>query len=280
MQSLMTALLKDTNLDFEISNRQIVLLSKRSSGSKTAKRHISGVVKDEKGETVIGASVVVEGTTTGTATDIDGRYALDVPVGAKLKITYVGYRPFSVEIKDQTTVDVTLEEDNKVLSEVVVTALGIKREKKMLGYAVQELKSEDLNKTGDPSVTSALQGKVAGLQMNTSSTGLNGSTKITIRGNSSLSDNNQPLWVVDGVPFSDMNNSTASEYGGFDRGGASVDINPDDIESISVLKGPNAAALYGSRAGNGVILITTKRGTKSDGWGVSYSGRRWSCRCF
>ena len=272
MQSLMTALLKDTNLDFEISNRQIVLLSKRSSGSKTAKRHISGVVKDEKGETVIGASVVVEGTTTGTATDIDGRYALDVPVGAKLKITYVGYRPFSVEIKDQTTVDVTLEEDNKVLSEVVVTALGIKREKKMLGYAVQELKSEDLNKTGDPSVTSALQGKVAGLQMNTSSTGLNGSTKITIRGNSSLSDNNQPLWVVDGVPFSDMNNSTASEYGGFDRGGASVDINPDDIESISVLKGPNAAALYGSRAGNGVILITTKRGTKSAGWGVSYSG--------
>ena len=192
MQSLMTALLKDTNLDFEISNRQIVLLPKKSSGSKTAKRHISGVVKDEKGETVIGASVVVEGTTTGTATDIDGRYALDVPVGAKLKITYVGYRPFSVEIKDQTTVDVTLEEDNKVLSEVVVTALGIKREKKMLGYAVQELKSEDLNKTGDPSVTSALQGKVAGLQMNTSSTGLNGSTKITIRGNSSLSDNNQP----------------------------------------------------------------------------------------
>ena len=137
---------------------------------------------------------------------------------------------------------------------------------------MQELKSEDLNKTGDPSVTSALQGKDAGLQMNTSSTGLNGSTKITIRGNSSLSDNNQPLWVVDGVPFSDMNNSTASEYGGFDRGGASVDINPDDIESISVLKGPNAAALYGSRAGNGVILITTKRGTKSDGWGVSYSG--------
>lgn len=251
MQSLMTALLKDTNLDFEISNRQIVLLPKKSSGSKTAKRHISGVVKDEKGETVIGASVVVEGTTTGTATDIDGRYALDVPVGAKLKITYVGYRPFSVEIKDQTTVDVTLEEDNKVLSEVVVTALGIKREKKMLGYSVQDIKADELNTTGDASVTSALQGKVAGLQMNTSSTGLGGSTKITIRGNSSLTDNNQPLWIVDGVPFTDNNTSGASFYGGIDRGGTSIDINPDDIESISVLKGPNAAALYGSRAGNG-----------------------------
>lgn len=132
----------------------------------------------------------------------------------------------------------------------------------MLGYAVQELKSDELNKTSDPSVTSALQGKVAGLSMNTSSTGLGGSTKITIRGNSSLSDNNQPLWIVDGVPFSDNSTSDASFYGGVDRGGASLDINPDDIESISVLKGPNAAALYGSRAGNGVILVTTKKGSK------------------
>lgn len=172
-----------------------------------------------------------------------------------------------------------MKEDSEMLDEVVVTALGIKREKKMLGYAVQELKSDELNKTGDPSVTSALQGKVAGLSMNTSATGLGGSTKITIRGNSSLSDNNQPLWIVDGVPFSDNNSSDASFYSGVDRGGASLDINPDDIESISVLKGPNAAALYGSRAGNGVILVTTKKGSKKDGFGVRYSvtllGRKW-----
>lgn len=147
-----------------------------------------------------------------------------------------------------------MSEDTQMISEVVVTALGIKREKKMLGYAVQEIKGDQLNQTGDPSVTSALQGKVAGLQMNTAGTGLGGSTKITIRGNSSLADNNQPLWIVDGVPFSDNNNSDATYYGGVDRGGSSVDINPEDIESISVLKGPNAAALYGSRAGNGVIL--------------------------
>ena len=170
-----------------------------------------------------------------------------------------------------------MSEDTQMISEVVVTALGIKREKKMLGYAVQEIKGDQLNQTGDPSVTSALQGKVAGLQMNTAGTGLGGSTKITIRGNSSLADNNQPLWIVDGVPFSDNNNSDATYYGGVDRGGSSVDINPEDIESISVLKGPNAAALYGSRAGNGVILVTTKKGSKKDGFGVRYSGNfTWS----
>ena len=113
--------------------------------------------------------------------------------------------------------------------------------------------------------------------MNTSSTGLGGSTKITIRGNSSLTENTQPLWIVDGDPFTDNNTSGASFYGGIDRGGTSIDINPDDIESISVLKGPNAAALYGSRAGNGVILVTTKKGTKKDGFGVSYNGTfTWS----
>ena len=147
----------------------------------------------------------------------------------------------------------------------------------MLGYSVQDIKSDALNTTGDPSVVGALSGKVAGLQMNTASTGLGGSTKITIRGNSSLTDNNQPLWIVDGVPFSDNNTSNASAYGGYDRGGTSLDINPDDIESISVLKGPNAAALYGSRAGNGVILVTTKKGANKSGFGVSYNGNfTWS----
>ena len=147
----------------------------------------------------------------------------------------------------------------------------------MLGYSVQDVKSDALNTTGDPSVVGALSGKVAGLQMNTASTGLGGSTKITIRGNSSLTDNNQPLWIVDGVPFSDNNTSNASAYGGYDRGGTSLDINPDDIESISVLKGPNAAALYGSRAGNGVILVTTKKGANKSGFGVSYNGNfTWS----
>lgn len=258
----------------------VIYLSKESTSATASVRstqqdqqQITGRIIDATGEALIGVSIVEKGTTNGTITDWDGNYTLSVPTGAVLQFSYIGYQTVEMPVEaGKNVIDLTMKEDSEMLDEVVVTALGIKREKKMLGYAVQELKSDELNKTGDPSVTSALQGKVAGLSMNTSATGLGGSTKITIRGNSSLSDNNQPLWIVDGVPFSDNNSSDASFYSGVDRGGASLDINPDDIESISVLKGPNAAALYGSRAGNGVILVTTKKGSKKDGFGVRYSG--------
>ena len=244
-----------------------------SAAQQENQQQITGRVIDATGEALIGVSVLQVGTTNGSITDWDGNFTVNVPVGSVLQFSYIGYKTVEMTVEaGQTTINLTMEEDSEMLDEVVVTALGIKREKKMLGYAVQELKSDELNRTGDPSVTSALQGKVAGLSMNTSATGLGGSTKITIRGNSSLSDNNQPLWIVDGVPFSDNSDSDASFYGGVDRGGASLDINPDDIESISVLKGPNAAALYGSRAGNGVILVTTKKGSKKDGFGIRYSG--------
>lgn len=234
---------------------------------------VTGTVTDNNGEPLIGVSVVERGTGNGTITDFDGKYSLTVSgPDAVLEFTYVGYTTTTAKVGTDMTIDVMLVEDAQALDEVVVTALGIKREKKMLGYAVQDVKGDKLNMTGDPSVTSALAGKVAGLQMSTASTGLSGSTKITLRGNSSLTDNNQPLWVVDGVPFSDNSDSGASLFGGIDRGGSAIDINPDDIESISVLKGPNAAALYGSRAGNGVILITTKKGVKDKGFGVTYSG--------
>ena len=261
----------------------VIYLSKESTSTtaptavnaaqEEQQQQITGRVVDATGEALIGVSVVQKGTTNGNITDWDGNFTVNVPVGSVLQFSYIGYKTVEMTVEaGKTTINLTMEEDSEMLDEVVVTALGIKREKKMLGYAVQELKSDELNRTGDPSVTSALQGKVAGLSMNTSATGLGGSTKITIRGNSSLSDNNQPLWIVDGVPFSDNSDSSASFYGGVDRGGASLDINPDDIESISVLKGPNAAALYGSRAGNGVILVTTKKGSKKDGFGVRYSG--------
>ncbi len=238
-----------------------------------SERTVSGTVKDANGEPLIGVNVVEKGTTNGVITDIDGNFNIYVSApDAVLQFSYVGYNDVNVPTDGQTPLSITMSEDTQNLDEVVVTALGIKREKKMLGYAVQDLKSDKLNTTGDPSVIGALSGKIAGLQMNTAGTGLSGSTKITLRGNSSLTDNNQPLWVIDGVPFSDNNSSDASLFGGIDRGGSAVDINPEDIESISVLKGPNAAALYGSRAGNGVILITTKRGVKDKGFGVSYSG--------
>ena len=267
-------------------DENVVYLSKASTPStpsvstqavKQTQAQITGRIIDSTGEPLIGVSILEKGTTNGTITDWDGNYTLNVAADATLVFSYIGYKNEEIPVNGKTVIDLTMKEDTEVLEEVVVTALGIKREKKMLGYAVQELKSDALNKTGDPSVTSALQGKVAGLSMNTSATGLGGSTKITIRGNSSLTDNNQPLWIVDGVPFSDNSTSDASYFGGVDRGGASLDINPDDIESISVLKGPNAAALYGSRAGNGVILVTTKKGSKKDGFGVRYSGNfTWS----
>lgn len=272
----------DTGISYTIKDKIIYL--KHSTRSNTedrrqkTKRTVIGQLLDENGDPLIGASVIVKGQNTGIATDVDGKYTIEVSGdNPELTFSYIGYKPQTVKVGERSEIETSLIPDSNTLDEVIVTALGIKREKKMLGYAVQDVKAGDLNTTGDPSVVGALDGKVAGLQMNTASTGLGGSTKITIRGNSSLTDNNQPLWIVDGVPFTDNNTSDASAYGGYDRGGTSFDLNPEDIESISVLKGPNAAALYGSRAGNGVILVTTKRGNSRAGLGVSYSGSfTWS----
>ena len=282
LQEVLSKALSGKNISYKIDDKVVYLSMdnstvKKSPAQSAAKKTITGRIVDATGEPLIGVTIMEKGTTNGSITDYDGNYTVSVPGNAVLQFSYIGYKSVEMKVEGKEVIDLTMHEDTEVLDEVVVTALGIKREKKMLGYAVQELKSDELNKTGDPSVTSALQGKVAGLSMNTSSTGLGGSTKITIRGNSSLSDNNQPLWIVDGVPFSDNSTSDASFYGGVDRGGASLDINPDDIESISVLKGPNAAALYGSRAGNGVILVTTKKGSKKDGFGIRYTGNfTWS----
>ena len=276
LEDVLNRILKNKNISFKVEDNIIYLKPQIPAQDQQPKvgqpRKISGTIVDENGEPLIGVNVLVKGTTNGVISDFDGNYTLMVdeenPI---LQFSYIGYTPQEITVKEQAVINLKMTSDTQVIDEVVVTALGIKREKKMLGYSVQEIKSYALNTTGDPSVTSALQGKVAGLQMNTSSTGLGGSTKITIRGNSSLTDNNQPLWIVDGVPFTDNQTSEASAYGGYDRGGTSFDINPEDIESISVLKGPNAAALYGSRAGNGVIIITTKKG-KTGAPKVTYSG--------
>ena len=247
VEDVLNQILKNKNISFKVEDNIIYLKPQTPVQDQQPKvgqpRKISGTIVDENGEPLIGVNVLVKGTTNGVISDFDGNYTLMVdeenPV---LQFSYIGYTPQEITVKEQAVINLKMTSDTQVIDEVVVTALGIKREKKMLGYSVQEIKSDALNTTGDPSVTSALQGKVAGLQMNTSSTGLGGSTKITIRGNSSLTDNNQPLWIVDGVPFTDNQTSEASAYGGYDRGGTSFDINPEDIESISVLKGPNAAA--------------------------------------
>lgn len=233
---------------------------------------VQGTVVDATGEPLIGVSVLELGTTNGAITDIDGKFSLSVASGSKLELSYIGYKSIQVEAKADLGV-ITLSEDTEVLEEVVVTALGIKREKKALGYAMQEVKGESLVASREANIANALSGKIAGVQITRSSNGPGGSSKIQLRGANSVTGMNQPLIVVDGVP---MDNFTGSDNANFynpslDMGNGLSDINPEDIESMSVLKGASAAALYGSRAGNGVILITTKKGTKREGLGITVS---------
>ncbi len=234
-------------------------------GSALAQTQVSGTVtSSEDGSPVIGASIKVVGTNTGTVTDADGNFSLNVPAGAKLEVTYLGMQPKTV--KASNNLKVVLDTDNKALDEVVVTAMGISRDKKALGYASQKLGAEDLNISGTSSLASAMQGKLTGVDIRQSSGAPGASAQIVIRGARSFSGDNTPLYVVDGMPIaSSADYGTGASVTGADQANRSIDINPDDIESIDVLKGQAASALYGIRASNGVILITTKRGKANGG---------------
>lgn len=226
------------------------------------------VISGDDGEPIIGASVVVKGTTTGTVTDYDGVFSLNIPSSAQtLVISYVGMEPQEVAVAP--VIRVVLSASSQALDEVVVTAMGISREKKSLGYALQEVKSDELTQAGQMNVANSLSGKVAGVQITSQGSQIGASQNIVIRGNSSFNDN-QPLIVVDGVPVIN-DNKNSSDASAVNIGSGLSDINPNDIESISVLKG-GSAALYGMRAGNGVILITTKSGKRDRGVTVSYDG--------
>lgn len=234
---------------------------------------VTGTVKDNTGETVPGASIVVKGTTTGTVSDLNGHFSIDVPSGnAILQVSFVGYKTIEVPVNNRTKIEIVLGSAIKELDEVVVTALGIKREKKALGYAMQEVKTESLKENRSESVANMLQGKVAGVQISQSATGMGGSTRVIMRGLGSLSGNNQPLWVIDGVPINDGQQQQATQWGSIDYAGSASEVNPEDIESISVLKGANAAALYGSRAQNGAIVIVTKKGKLNQPLQIEYNG--------
>ena len=232
---------------------------------------VTGVVRDANGEPLIGATVMVKGTNRGTATDIDGKYSIAAAPGSTLVITYIGAKPMEVRVSG-TTQDVTLSDDSNVLSDVVVTALGIKKDKKSLGYAVDDLKAEELMRNKSANAINSLSGKIAGVNITQSSGAAGSGAQIILRGGTSGSENrdNQPLFVVDGVIYD--NSSTVVGSTGFDGTGTNqtttsnrvMDINPEDIENMSVLKGPAASALYGSRAANGVVLITTKKGKEGN----------------
>lgn len=239
---------------------------------------VQGTVKDGTGEPLIGVSVVVKGATgLGVVTDIDGNYKINVKdKNAVLVFSYIGYTPQEVKIGGRSSVDVTMKDESSVLKEVVVTAMGIKRKESSLTYSTQQVKASDLNRVQDPNVANSLEGKVSGVTITPSAGGAGGASKIILRGNKSILGSSTPLIVVDGVP---MNNSQRGQVGsganmlttGVSEGGDALSmINPDDIESINVLKGANAAALYGSEAANGVLMITTKKGREGK-VGVNFS---------
>lgn len=232
---------------------------------------VSGTVSDDAGLPLPGVNIIIEGTTTGTQSDFDGNYSINVAQGRVLVFSYVGFETQQITVGASNTINVSLKA-GAVLDQVVVTALGVSREKQSLGYATQEVAGEDLAVVKTDNFTNSLSGKVSGLQIRRNNN-FGGSTNVVIRGTTSLTGDNQALFVVDGVPISNRNtNSSAQAQASgnyYDYGNAASDINPDDIESVNVLKGAAASALYGSRAANGVIIITTKKGKKSKGLGVT-----------
>lgn len=243
-----------------------------SISQQSAKITTQGTIVDALGEPLIGVSILEVGTTNGTITDIDGKFTLQVASGATLEISYIGYKTQQLPATPDFGT-IKMSDDTEVLQEVVVTALGIKREKKALGYAMQEVKGESLVEARETNLANALSGKISGVQIIRSSNGPGGSSKIQLRGANSVTGSNQPLIVVDGVPMDNFTGATNNDIDNpsMDMGNGLSDINPEDIESMSVLKGASAAALYGSRAGNGVILITTKKGKENPGLGVTIS---------
>lgn len=231
-----------------------------SAHAQTAARLLKGRVVDTSNDPIIGASVMVKNAKEGTVTNMEGKFSLNVAPSATLVVSYIGF--VTQEVKADTQkgeMTITLKEDTKRLGEVVVTALGIKRDRKALGYSLGEVSGKELQKAKEPNVINSLAGKVAGLTVSQTATGPSGSTRVILRGSTELTGNNQPLYVIDGVPMDNTNFESSDQWGGYDLGDGISSINPDDIENISVLKGPAASALYGSRASHGVILITTKK---------------------
>lgn len=255
---VLESVLRNTNLDFVISENDLIIIKKRQLNQP---RQIRGTVRNASGDPLNGVSVAVEGTSIGSATNEQGAFVIDAPADGVLLFTYIGYITQKIAVDDQNELTVVLQTDEQELGEVVVTALGVSRQKRSLGYSVTEIEGASLTQARETNVASSLVGKIAGVNVSTVSGGPGASANIQIRGMSSLSQSNQPLYVINGIP---MTNETAQGRGQFhnvpDRGDAIGNINPDDIESISVLKGAAASALYGSRAKGGVILITTKSG--------------------
>lgn len=274
LSKVMTDLLKNTNTTYSVRDNHLVVYSTKEtptvhSTMQQKQRTIKGTVSDEYGEPLIGVSVLVQGTTTGTITDIDGNYTLEILNDeAVLEFSYIGYQKISLRVAGASSFNIIMKEDAQQLNEVVVTAMGIERKEKSLTYATQQVKGDELMKVQDANFVNALSGKASGVTITPSAGGAGGASKILLRGNKSILGNNSPLIVIDGVPMTNNVNGQTGFDGGSNLTYSSTSegsdplslVNPDDIESLNILKGANAAALYGSAAANGILMITTKKG--------------------
>ena len=250
------------NIGYRIEKTSIIIFNRPKSTSNSVL--IGGKVSDVGGAPIIGATVLVKGTTNGVSTDADGRFTLTIasPATAQLEISYLGYEPQTLAVGNRTSFEITLAESASEIESVVVTALGIKREEKALSYNVQQVEAEDITTVKDANFMNSLNGKVAGVQINASAAGVGGAARVVMRGAKSIYKDNNALYVIDGVPMTNISFGSNDDglQGNYVGSDGVADINPDDIESISVLTGPSAAALYGSDAANGVVLINTKKG--------------------
>ena len=270
---ILPALFKDTELDYTIEGMSILVTKKAKASEKPVQ--VRGKVLDQQGLPIVGASVIVQGTTVGVSTDAQGRFELVVPAPVAsrvLEISYLGYETAHVAVGSRTRFDVTLREAASEIEQVVVTALGIKRQEKALSYNVQQVAPSDITMVKDANFMNSLTGKVAGVTINTSSSGVGGASKVVMRGTKSILQSSNALYVIDGIPMNNVGGGGGTEFDSRGATEAIADLNPEDIESISVLTGASAAALYGSSAANGAIMITTKKGQAGQ-FRVTYSSQ-------
>ena len=264
IEEALRIILKDTGFTYKVKNNYIMIIPENAQNEKGKPRNISGVISDNGGEPLIGVTVVEKGTNNGTVTDFDGNYKITTQTAHPVLVfSYVGYQSKEVSVTDNK-LNVTLDDSAQELGEVVVTALGIKRSEKALSYNVQKIGNEAITTVKSANFMNSLSGKVAGVNINASSAGMGGATRVVMRGPKSISQSNQALYVIDGIPVTGRSQGElkgdAMMYANQPGSEGIADINPEDIESISVLSGPAAAALYGSAAAQGVIMITTKKG--------------------
>ena len=261
IRAILDAVFAGTDVRYDIRDNQIILSEKRPQKQAGWDDMIAGRVTDQNGVPLVGVSILVKGSARGTTTDVSGRFVLRIEPGDVLVASYLGYESVEVAADSRTGVEIRMQESSKALDAVVVTALGIKRSEKALSYNVQGVQGEDMNIVKDANFMNSLAGKVAGVSINASAGGVGGATRVVMRGTKSISGNNNALYVIDGVPILNVTGGSVDSEYGLAGGEGISDINPEDIESVNVLTGPSAAALYGSAAANGVVLINTRKGS-------------------